>query len=168
MQFPSCQHRFQQLSCIHCTVRLTGADDRVQLIDKQNDLSIRILDIVKNGFQTLLELATILCTGNQCAHIECKKLLIFESLRDITLDDSLRKAFDNGRLTNTGFTDQYRVILGLTGKNSNHITDLLISSDDRIQLLLSCPFHHIVSVFLKCIISSFRIIGCHSLIASNG
>ena len=49
----------------------------MQLIDKQNDLSVGVLYIVKYCFQTLLKLATVLCTCYQCAHVQCKQFLVF-------------------------------------------------------------------------------------------
>ena len=140
----------------------------MQLIDKENNLSIRILDIIKNRLQTLLKLTTIFRTCDQRSHIQSEKFLIFQSFRDISLHNTLRQTFDHSGLTNTRFTDQHRIVFRLTRKDSNHITDLLISSDNRIQFLLSCTLHHIISVLLKCIVRCFRIIRCHSLITADG
>ena len=166
MQFTSGKHRLKHISCIHCTVCLTGSDDRMKFIDKKNDLSVTIFHFFKNGFQTFLEFTTILRSCYQCSHIQRKDCLIFQSFRYISADDSLCKSFYNRSFTYTRFTDQHRVILCLTGQDTNHITDLFITSDDRIQFLISCFLNKILAVFIQCIISCFRIVRSNSLISS--
>ena len=165
MQFTSGKHRLKHISCIHCTVCLTGSDDRMKFIDKKNDLSVTVLHFFQNGFQTFLEFTTILRSCYQCSHIQRKDCLIFQSFRYISADDSLCKSFYNRSFTYTRFTDQHRVILCLTGQDTNHITDLFITSDDRIQFLISCFLNKILAVFIQCIISCFRIVRSYSLIS---
>ena len=139
----------------------------MQLIDEQNDLSFTLLDFFQNGFQTFLKLATVLGTCNQGTHIQGEQLLIFQSFRHITADNTLCQTLNNGRFTNTRFTDQNRVILRLTGQDTNHVTDLTIPADHRIQLLVSGPLYQVIAIFLQRIISCFRIITDHSLITSD-
>ena len=167
MKLTTGQHRLQHIAGIKGSVCLACTDNRMQLINKQDDLTITVLHILKHGFQTLLEFTTILRTCNQCTHIQCKNLLILQSFRNITIYNPLCKPFHNRGLTNTGFTNQNRVILRLTGKDTNHIPDLLITADDRIKLLLSCFLHKILTVLLQGIIGCFRIIGGYPLIATH-
>ena len=138
----------------------------MQLIDKQDDVSITVLDFFQNCFQTLFKFTTILGTCNQCSHIQCKYFFIFQSFRYITTHDTLCQTFYCCCLTNTRFTDQNRVVLCLTWQDTDHIPDLCITSDDRIQLLLPGFFYQIFPVFVQGIISSFRIITGYSLITS--
>ena len=166
VQFASGKHRLKHISCIHRTVCLTGSDDRMKLINEKNDLSVTIFHFFKNCFQTFLEFTTILRSCYQCSHIQRKDCLIFQAFRHISADDSLCKPFYNRSLTYTRFTDQHRVILCLTGQDTNHITDLFITSDDRIQFLVSCFLNKILAVFIQCIISCFRIVRSNSLISS--
>ena len=166
VQFTSSKHRLKHISCIHRTVCLTGSDDRMKFIDKKNDLSVTVLHFFQNGFQTFLEFTTILRSCYQCSHIQRKDCLIFQTFRYISADDSLCKSFYNRSFTYTRFTDQHRVILCLTGQDTNHITDLFITSDDRIQFLISCFLNKVLAVFIQCIISCFRIVRSNSLISS--
>ena len=39
---------------------------------------------------------------------------VFQSFRDISLNNTLRQTFDHSGLTNTRFTDQHRIVLRLT------------------------------------------------------
>ena len=166
MQFTSGKHRLKHISCIHRTVCFTCSYNRMKFIDKKNDLSVTVLHFFQNGFQTFLEFTTILRSCYQCSHIQRKDCLIFQSFRYISADDSLCKSFYNRSFTYTRFTDQHRVILCLTGQDTNHITDLFITSDDRIQFLISCFLNKILTVFIQCIISCFRIVRSNSLISS--
>ena len=165
MQFTSGKHRLKHISCIHRTVCFTCSYNRMKFIDEKNDLSVTVLHFFQNGFQTFLEFTTILRSCYQCSHIQRKDCLIFQSFRYISADDSLCKSFYNCSFTYTRFTDQHRVIFCLTGQDTNHITDLFITSDDRIQFLVSCFFNKILTVFIQCIISCFRIVRSYSLIS---
>ena len=166
MQFTSGKHRLKHISCIHRTVCFTCSYNRMKFINEKNDLSVTVFHFFKNCFQTFLEFTTILRSCYQCSHIQRKDCLIFQSFRYISADDSLCKSFYNRSFTYTRFTDQHRVILCLTGQDTNHITDLFITSDDRIQFLISCFLNKILTVFIQCIISCFRIVRSNSLISS--
>ena len=138
----------------------------MQLINEQNDLSLTVLHILKNRFQTLLKFSSVLGTRYQCSHVQCKNLLILQSLRYITFHNTLCQTFYNCCLTYTRLTDQNRVVLRLTGKDTDHIPDLVIPANNRIQLLVSGFLYQILSVFGKCIIGRLRIVAGNSLIAS--
>ena len=166
MQFTSGKHRLKHISCIHRTVCFTCSYNRMKFINEKNDLSVTVFHFFKNCFQTFLEFTTILRSCYQCSHIQRKDCLIFQSFRYISADDSLCKSFYNRSFTYTRFTDQHRVILCLTGQDTNHITNLFITSDDRIQFLISCFLNKILTVFIQCIISCFRIVRSNSLISS--
>ena len=47
-----------------------GADDRVQLVDEQDDLALGVLDLLEHGLEPLLELAAVLRAGDQRADVE--------------------------------------------------------------------------------------------------
>ena len=168
VQFTTGQHGLQHIARIQCAVGLAGTDNGMQFIDEQNDLSVTVLHIIQYGLQTFLEFTSVFGTGYQCAHIKCEDLLILQSLRDIALDDTLCQTLHHGGLTDTGFTDQHGVILCLTGQDTYHITDLAVTSDDGIQLLVPCFLHQILPVFFQCIIGCFRVVTGDSLVASYG
>ena len=58
------------LSNRYISVRFSGSDDRVQLIDKQDDLSVRIFDVIENRFQTLLKFTT---DRSSCLSMSCTR-----------------------------------------------------------------------------------------------
>ena len=148
VQLTSGKHRFQHVACVHCTVCFAGADDQMKFIDEEDDFTLALFDFFKNCFQTFLKFATVFCACNKCAHIQCEDFLFFKAFRHITCNNSLCKTFDSCCFTNARFTDQYRVVLGLTGKDSDDVTDFCITADDWIQFLVSCFFDKILTIFI--------------------
>ena len=142
------KHWLQHIAGIHCTIRLTCTYDQVKLINKQDDLTFALFHLFQNCFQTFLKFTTVFGTCYQCAHIQGKNFLILQCFRNISRYNSLCKTFHSGCFTNTRFTDENRIVLGLTGKNTDHIPDLTVTSNDRIQLLASCLFHKIFAIFI--------------------
>ena len=45
----------QQVACIHRAFGLTGANDRMQFIDEQDNLSFALADLFQNRLQTFLK-----------------------------------------------------------------------------------------------------------------
>ena len=150
------QHRLEQVAGIHAAFGFARTHDGMQLIDEQNDLSIRLLDFVQHGFQTFLKFAPVFGTGNQCAHIQRENGLILQGLGNILLHNPLGQALGNGGFTNAGLTNEDRVILGLTGQNPHNISDLFVTADHRVHLLFSCPLDQVGAVFFQGVISAFR------------
>ena len=70
MQLAPGQHRFEQVTSIHCSVSLSGSHDGMHFIDEQNGLASGLLDFLENSLEPFLELATILGTRNQSPHVE--------------------------------------------------------------------------------------------------
>ena len=79
----------------------------------------------------------------------------------ICVEDGIDSSKDSGKLMISVLS-----AVALSGKDTNHVTDLGITSDDRIKLLVSRTFYHIVTIFFQCIISCLRVIGYHSLVSS--
>ena len=111
MELAARQHRLQHLRCVHGAFGSTGPDDGVELVDEEDDLAFRFNDLLQYGFQPLFKLAPILGAGNERAHVEREDLLVLETFRNITPNDSLGEPFDDGRFADTGFADKDRIVL---------------------------------------------------------
>ena len=77
----------------------------MQLINKQNDLPLRVLDFLQNSLQTLLKLTAGLGACDQRAHIQRENGLLLQRGGHIALDDPLGQTLGNGGLTYTGLTE---------------------------------------------------------------
>ena len=61
------------LSMFDASMRAFGrarADDRVELVDEQDDLALRLGDLLQHRLQPLFELAAVLRAGDERAHVE--------------------------------------------------------------------------------------------------
>ena len=149
MQLAARKRRLQQVGGIHRAIGLAGTDQRMHLVDEQDDLAAFGLDLVEHGLQALLELAAILCTGNQRAHIERHQLLVLQALRHIAVDDAQSKTFCDRRLADAGFTDQDRVVLGPARQDLDRATDLVVAADHRIEATFAGLLGQVARIFLQ-------------------
>ena len=92
VQLAARQRRLQQVRGVHRAVRLAGADQRVHLVDEQDDAALGRGDLVEHRLQPLLELAAIFRAGDQRAHVEREQLLVLQALRHVAVDDAQRQA----------------------------------------------------------------------------
>ena len=153
VQFATRQCRLQQVRRIHGSIRLAGADQRVHLVDEQDDVAIGGSDFGKHGLQPLLELAAIFGAGNQRAHVERHQLLVLQRFRDVAIDDAQRQPFGDRRLADTGFADQHRIVLGAARQHLDGAADLVVAADDRIELAGAGIGGQISRVLLQCVIT---------------
>ena len=70
VELAPCQHRLQQVACVHSAIGLACTDDSVKLINKQKYLTVAVLYLIEDSLQTLLELAAVLCSCDESSHIK--------------------------------------------------------------------------------------------------
>ena len=168
VQLAAGQHGLEQVAGIHGTVGLAGTHDGVQLINEEDDLALALLDLVQHALQAFLELAAVLGTGHQSAHVQAEHDAVLQVFGHVTAHDPLGKALGDGSLADAGLTDQAGVVLGLTGQDADHVADLLITADDRVQLLLAGQIHQILTVFLQGVVGVLGVVRGHALVAAHG
>ena len=89
----------------------TGAYQRMKLIDKQ-DCVPGSTDFVHHGLDPLFELTSVLGTCDHHRQVQNDNPFLSQDLRNVTVDNSLRESFNNGRLTYPSFTQKNWVVLG--------------------------------------------------------
>ena len=110
-----------------------GADDRVQLVDEQQDPPLGRLDLLQHGLQALLELAAVLGAGHERAHVEREDGLVLQPLGHVAAHDALGEALDDRGLADAGVADEHRVVLGLAREDLDHAPDLRVAADHRVE-----------------------------------
>ena len=155
MQFAARQRGLEQVGGVHRAIRLAGPDQRVHLVDEQDDPARGRRDFVEDGFQPFLELAAIFGAGDQRAHVERKQALVAQAFRDVAIDDPQREAFDDRRLADAGLADQDRIVLGAARKHLNGAADFLIAADHRVELAFARRLREVAGVFLQRVIGVF-------------
>ncbi len=134
MQLAARQHGLEHVAGVHRALGGAGTHDGMQLVDEEQDPSLARLHLGQYGLEPLLELAAVLGSRDERAHVEGEDGLVLQPFRDVALDDALRQTLHNGRLAHTRVADQYRVVLGLSGQDLDHPADLGVAADNRVEL----------------------------------
>ena len=154
-QFATGQSRFQDIGGIHRTFALTGTDQCMNLIDKENNFPIRFSHFVDYGFQTFFKLTFIFGSGNQSAHIQRENLFRFQVLRHIAPHDTMCKTFGNRRLTNPRFANQDRIVFRTATQDLKYTADFVVTPDHRVQLAATGTFVQVDCIFTQRIVGFF-------------
>ena len=145
-----------------------GADDGVELVDEQDDPAVRVLDLLQDGLQALLELAAELRAGDERAQVERDDALVLERLGHVAADDALRQALDDGRLADAGLADEDRVVLGPARQDLHDPADLVVAADDRVELAGARLGGEVAAVLLERLVGALGVGRGHALPATHG
>src|SRR5205823_5716522 len=138
----------------------------VQLVDEADDLSLGLLDLLEDRLQPLLELAAVLRTGDHGTEVECHHSLILQTFGDVAAYDSLGEPFDDGGLADARLADQHRIVLGAPAEHLDDAPDLVVASDDRVELAAPRQVGEIAAVALEGLVGALRILARHALVPS--
>ena len=152
VQFAARQRRLEQIGGVHRAVGLAGADQRMHLVDEQNDAAVRGGDLLQHGLQPLLEFAAIFGAGDHRAEIEREQLLVLQAFRHVAIDDAQRQTFDDRGLADAGLADQHRIVLGPARQHLDGAADFLVAADHRIELAVARGLREIAGIFLQRVI----------------
>ena len=152
VQLAARQRRFEQVRGVHGAVRLAGTDQRVHLVDEEDDVAARSRHLPQDRLEPLLELAAVLRAGDERTHVEGEQLLVGQALRHVAVDDAQRETFDDRGLADTGLADQHRVVFGAAGEHLDGAADLLVAADHRIELAVARRLGEVAGVFLERVI----------------
>ena len=111
-QLAAGEHGLEQVGRVDRALGCARADDRVQLVDEQDDAAVGRGDLLEHGLEALLELAPVLRARQQRAEVERPDAPLLQALGHVARDDALREPLDNRRLANARLPDQDGVVLG--------------------------------------------------------
>ena len=167
MELAAGEHRLEHLRGVHRALGRTRADDRVQLVDEEDDLAVRLRDLLQHRFEPFLELAPILGAGHQRAHVEREDPLLLQALGNVAAHDALRQPFDDGRLADARLTDEHRVVLRAARQHLDHAADFLVAADDRIELALLGQLGEIAAIAGERLVGRLRLLRGHALVPAD-
>ena len=136
-QLAAREHRLEQVGGVDRALGGARADDRVQLVDEQDDLALGLGDLLEHGLEALLELAAVLRAGDQRADVERDHAPVAQRLGHVAGDDPLGEALDDRGLAHAGLADQHRVVLRAPREHLDHAADLVVAADHRVELALA-------------------------------
>ena len=90
-QLAAGERRLQQIGRVAAALGRAGADDRVQLVDEQDDVA-GVDHFLDERLEPLFELAAELRAGDERAHVERDDAPVLEALRHVALDDAQGEA----------------------------------------------------------------------------
>src|SRR4029079_2543309 len=93
--------------------------------------------------------AAVARAGDERAEVEGVELLRVQRLGNVVVDDVLREAFDDRGLADTGLTDEHRVVLGAPAQHLHDPLDLLLTTDDGIELLVARELREVATELVE-------------------
>ena len=132
LDFAAGKGRLEDVGGVHRAFGGAGADDRVHLVDEQDDV-LGALDLVHDALDAFFELAAVFRAGDHQGEVEGDDLAVEEDLGDDAGGDLLGEAFDDGGLAHAGFADEDRIVLRAAAEDLHHAADLLLTADDRVE-----------------------------------
>ena len=148
LQLSARQRRLQHVGRVDRAFGRARADERVQLVDEQDDLLV-LRDLVHDRLEALLELAAILGAGDDRRHVERQHAVVAQRLRALAVGDELREPLDDRRLADAGFADEDRVVLLAAREHFHHALDFLGAPDRRIELPLGRELRQIAAEMVE-------------------
>ena len=166
-QFATRQGRFQNVGGIHGSLSASCAHEGVYLVDEEDDVAVGIGHFLDDALQTLLELALVLGTCHQCAHVERVELLVLQVLGHVATHDALRKSLYDSGFTCTRFADEDRVVLGSAGENLEHTAYLVVAPDNGVELSAAGLLYEVLGIFFEALIVVVGTLRLHVLSLSQ-
>src|ERR1019366_3037624 len=157
-QFSAGERGLQHVGSVDGAFGSSGADQRVQLIDEENDLALGVFDFLEDGFEAVFELAAIFCAGQHGPEIERDYALVLQAVVRVAGNDALSEAFDDGGLADSGLANEHRVVFGAARKDLDDAADFFIASNDGIELAAARLLGEIAGVALERLVLGFGIL----------
>src|SRR6185312_5315795 len=137
------QRRLEQIGGVAGAGGAARTDQRVRLVDEQDDRLGRGLHLVDDLAQAVLELALHAGAGLQQADIERAQADLAQAGRHVAGGDAQREALDDRGLADAGLAGEDRVVLPAPHQDVDDLTDLLVAPDDRVDLALARLFREV-------------------------
>ena len=166
-QLAAREHRLEQVAGRDGALGGAGTDDRVELVDEEDDLALRRGDLREHGLEPLLELAAVLGARDQRADVERPDALALQSLRHVAGDDALREPLGDRRLADAGLADQHRVVLRPAREHLDRAPDLLVAADHRVELARLGGGREVAAELRQRLVGSLGILRRHALAAAH-
>ena len=139
-QLAAGEHRLEQVGGVDRALGGAGADDRVQLVDEEDDLRPRASVIsLSTAFSRSSNSPRYFEPATSAPMSSAIDAAVAQRLGHVAGDDALGEALDDRGLADAGLADQDRVVLGAAREHLDHAADLLVAADDRVELALRAP-----------------------------
>ncbi|CAB4778206.1 unannotated protein [freshwater metagenome] len=120
----------------------------MDFVDEQNDVTTGT-NFLENLLQALFEVTAVTRTGHEGSEVQGVELLVSQGCGNLVGHNLLSQSFDDGRLTNTGLTDEDGVVLGTARENLHHSLDFLVTANHRIELAIASELRQVATELVE-------------------
>ena len=166
-QLAAGQGRLEQVGRVAAPFGRAGADDRVQLVDEQDDVAARRCTSLSTALSRSSNSPRNFVPAIERAHVERDHALVLEALRHVALHDPQGQPFDDGRLADARLADQHGIVLRAPREHLDHAADFLVAADHRVELALPGPLDQVDAVLLQGLELVFRVLIGHAGAAAD-
>ena len=153
MQFATRQGGLDHVRCVHRAVGFACTDQRVHLVDEQDDLPLGTTHFVEHAFEPFLEFAAVFSACDQRAHVERHQVAALDAIGHVAIGNPQRQPFRNRGLPDAGFADQHRVIFRPPRENLDCPADFLVATDHGVELAVACRLRQVARILLERVIA---------------
>jgi hypothetical protein len=119
LQLAARQRRLEHARSVHGALGAAGPYDGMQLIDKQDDVLLLLLELLEHLLHPLLEVPPETGARDEPAHVEREYALALERLGYVVRDDPLGESLGHRRFADAGLTYEYGIVLRAAGEDAN-------------------------------------------------
>ena len=148
-QFAARQGRLHHIAGIDRALSSACAHQGVQLVDEEDDLSIRLIDLLQHSLEPVLELASELCPGQHGPQVQRNYPLIPQQVGHVARNNAPGEALDNGCFAYAWLADQHRIVLRPPAQHLDHAANLLVASNHRVELAAPGQLSQVLGVFFE-------------------
>eukprot|EP01132_Coremiostelium_polycephalum_P016380 gene16379-biopygen8373 len=143
------QQRLEQVRRIHhATGSRTGTDDGVDFVNEQDRLRA-FFQLAEQRLEALLEIATVLGPGEQCAQVKGVDDAVGQQVGHLVINNAFGQAFGNRGFTHACLTDQQRVVLAATRQDLRHALNFQLTPHQRIDPPLARQFVEVAGISVQ-------------------
>ena len=124
------------------------ADQRVQLVDEQNDVLV-LRDLVHDRLQALLELTAIFGARDNGRHVQRQHAIVAQRIGALAVGNELCESFDDRRLAYARLADEDWIVFLAAGEDLHHSLDFLATPDRWIELVVSGELGQIAAEMIE-------------------
>ena len=128
------QRRLEQVGRVAGAGRAAGADQRVRLVDEQDDRlgrRLHLLDDLRRRFSNSPFMLAPACSSPTSS---ARSVTSLQRRRHVARGDPQREAFDDRRLADARLAGEDRIVLPAPHQDVDDLADLLVAADDRVDL----------------------------------
>ncbi len=140
----------------------------MQLVDEADDLALGVGDLLEDSLESLLELTAVLRAGDHRADVERDEALVAQTLGDVALHDAARQPLDDRGLADARLADEHRVVLRAPRQHLDHAADLVVTTDDRVELPLAGLLGEVAPVLLERLVLLLGVLARDAMRSAHG